>query len=68
MVGFHWVELIALFPTFFLPWIIGFAWILPDANRRGQPGVLWALITIPLGWLAILGYLIVRGLSRPAMR
>lgn len=48
-----------------IPWVIGFAWILPDANRRGQPGLLWALLTLPLGWLAVLGYLIVRAVQRP---
>lgn len=48
-----------------IPWIVGFAWMLPDANRRGQPGLLWALLTIPLGWLAVLGYLIARAVQHP---
>lgn len=48
-----------------IPWVVGFALILPDANRRGQPGLLWALLTLPLGWLAVLGYLIVRTVQRP---
>lgn len=61
--GFHWPELIFL--VFFslvvlVPWIIGFAWIVPDANRRGQPGWLWGLATLFLGWIAILSYLVVR--------
>jgi len=43
-----------------IPWVIGFAWVLPDANRRGQPGWLWALLTLPFGWLALLVYLAFR--------
>ncbi len=50
------------------PWIIGFGWVRPDANMRGQPGVLWALLTFPLSWAPILAYLIVRGLTRPTRR
>lgn len=70
MIAFHWPELIILFfwlvPLtfgFFFPWYLGFTWIRLDANRRGQPGWLWAFVTIPLGWLAILAYLVVRGVS-----
>jgi hypothetical protein len=70
VVGFHFYDL------FFCGWVIalwlvpvalGFFWIMPDADRRGQPGLIWAVATIPLGWLAVLGYLIVRALlpSRP---
>ena len=53
-----------------LPWIIGFTFVRADADRRGQPGWLWAVLTLPLGWLAILGYLIVRALGTqgPALR
>ena len=69
MVGTHWVEfsVITLLPVilFVTPWIIGFAWMLPDANRRGQPGFLWALLTIPLSWVAVLAYLIVRAITQP---
>lgn len=46
--------------------LIGFLWIRPDANTRGQPGLLWALLTIPLNWVAVLGYLIVRAVTVPA--
>ena len=53
---------------FGVPWAIGFIWILPDANRRGQPGILWALLTIPLGWIAVLAYTVVRALQpRPGL-
>jgi len=31
-----------------------------DANRHGQPGWLWAVLTIPFGWLAILIYVAIR--------
>lgn len=46
-----------------VPWAIGFTYLRRDADRRGQPGWLWALLTLPLGWLAILGYLIARSLD-----
>lgn len=55
MGGFHWEMLIV-----FAPVVIGFAWVWPDANRRGQPGWLWALLTIPFNWAALVAYLIVR--------
>src|SRR5215831_1735539 len=53
---------------FGLPVLIGFLWIWRDANRRGQPGWLWALMTIPLHWIAPLAYVVVRALvpQRPA--
>ena len=50
---------------FVIPWIIGLTYIRSDANRRGQPGWLWALVTFPFGWLAVLAYLLVRGASGP---
>lgn len=69
MVGTHWVEfsVISLLPVilFVAPWIIGFAWVRPDANQRGQPGFLWALLTFPLSWVAVLAYLIVRAITQP---
>jgi hypothetical protein len=46
-----------------IPCIIGVTYVRTDADRRGQPGWLWALLTIPLGWIAILGYVIVRSLD-----
>lgn len=65
MIGFRPVDIIMLLWVIFLiiPWIIGFAYVLPDANRRGQPGWLWAVLTLPLGWIALLAYLIVRSLQ-----
>lgn len=51
-----------LFVTLF-PWYLGFTWVRVDANRRGQPGWLWAFVTVPLGWLAILAYLVVRSIT-----
>ena len=46
MIGFHLPELIFLVflaSMLLVPWIIGFAWIVPDANRRGQPGWMWGV-------------------------
>ncbi len=64
MVAMHWYD---LFPClFFLPPIlIGFFWMRHDADRRGQPGLLWAVLTIPLSWVAVLAYLVVRAFSTP---
>ncbi len=47
----------------FLPIVLGFTYVRLDANRIGQPGWLWAFLTIPLGWIAILGYLVVRAMT-----
>jgi hypothetical protein len=46
-----------------LPIVLGFTFVRLDANRIGQPGWLWAFLTIPLGWIAILGYLVVRAIT-----
>ena len=46
-----------------VPWFVGFTSVRTDADRRGQPGWLWALLTLPLGWITILGYVIVRSLD-----
>ena len=62
MAGFHW-EIIIVAILGFAPVIIGFAWVWPDANRLGQPGWLWAVLTILLGWLALIAYVVVRGIS-----
>ena len=43
-----------------LPIILGFTVVRADANRNGQPGWLWALLTIPFGWLTILIYVAIR--------
>ena len=52
-----------LLAAFLLPIVLGFTFVRADADRLGQPGWLWALITIPLGWLALLAYLIVRAVG-----
>lgn len=56
-------ELLVLLGFFLLPLYIGIVWIRPDANRRGQPGWLWAFVTLPLGWIAILAYLVIRAIA-----
>ncbi|MGH2485199.1 MAG: hypothetical protein ACRDHE_04205 [Ktedonobacterales bacterium] len=48
---------------FFLPFIIGVGWIMPDANRRGQPGWHWAALTLPLSWVAPLASVVARRLT-----
>lgn len=63
MMGFHWPELLFLVflaAMIVVPWIIGLVWIVPDANRRGQPGWLWGMAALFLGWIAILAYLVAR--------
>ncbi|HEU5348682.1 MAG TPA: hypothetical protein VFU63_08730 [Ktedonobacterales bacterium] len=63
--SFHWFDLIPL--IFVLPPIlIGFLWMRREADTRGQPGLLWALLTIPLNWVAVLAYLVVRAFTPPA--
>lgn len=49
-----------------IPIIVGFTWVRTDANRSGQPGILWALLTIPFGWLAVLVYLAIRAIRTPS--
>jgi hypothetical protein len=61
--GFHAYDLIVLIALAFiwlLPLAIGFLYVRQDADRMGQPGIVWALLTIPLGWLAIILYLVAR--------
>lgn len=48
-----------------LPIILGFTYVRSDANRVGQPGWLWAVLTIPLGWLALLVYAVLRWFAPP---
>ena len=55
-------EALIFFVLLLLPWILGFTFVRADANRHGQPGWLWAVLTLPLGWIAILGYVVVRAL------
>ncbi|MDE3230308.1 MAG: hypothetical protein KGO05_10535 [Chloroflexota bacterium] len=54
-----------LFIIFLLPIIVGFTYVRADANRIGQPGWLWAILTIPLGWLTLLIYAILRWFAAP---
>jgi hypothetical protein len=61
----HWFDLIPLLIIFAPPILVGFLWIRPDADTRGQPGLLWALLTIPLTWVAVLVYLVMRSLTPP---
>ena len=64
----HWFELLpcGITALVILPAIlVGFLWIRPDADTRGQPGLLWALLTIPLSWIAVLAYAVVRALTPP---
>ncbi len=65
--GFHAYELILLLFVL-IPVLVGFLWIRPDANTRGQPGLLWALLTLPLNWVAVLAYLVVRAFTTSAPR
>ncbi|HET9110764.1 MAG TPA: hypothetical protein VFN78_08065 [Ktedonobacterales bacterium] len=45
-----------------LPIVLGFTAVRRDANRLGEPGWVWALLTIPLGWLTVLAYVVTRAL------
>ncbi len=56
------VALIGILIAFLLPIILGFTVVRADANRLGEQGWVWALLTIPLGWLTILAYVVVRAL------
>ena len=74
LVGLHleWYYLtmiVVLSFTWLLPLAIGFIYVRKDANRLGQTRSLRALLTIPLGWLAVLFYLLARMLhSAPVAR
>ncbi|HET9110765.1 MAG TPA: hypothetical protein VFN78_08070 [Ktedonobacterales bacterium] len=59
MIGMHWFDVIPVL-AFIVPIIIGVIWLAPDATRRGQPGWLWALLTIPFGWITLLVYVALR--------
>ena len=58
--GVHWPELFLLTMVWVLPLIVGFRYVRPDADSIGQPGIIWALLTIPFSWLAILLYVLAR--------
>ena len=55
-------QLLVLILAFLLPIVLGFTVVRADANRAGQSGWIWGVLTIPLGWLTILAYVIVRAL------
>jgi len=57
------IFLLAAVAMWLAPILIGVIWVRDDADRIGQPGWLWALLTIPLGWVAIIAYLVVRALQ-----
>lgn len=59
------VQLVVLVCVFFVPIVLGFTVVRGDANRLGQPGWLWAMLTIPFGWLALLVYSIARAFMQP---
>jgi hypothetical protein len=63
---------ILFLPVFFLimyliPIIVGFTWVRVDADRSGHPGILWAVLTIPFGWLSILVYVALRTVRTSSM-
>ncbi len=63
--GVHWYDaiiILILILATVVPILIGVFWIAPDARRRGQPGWLWALLTIPFGWFTVIAYAVVRAL------
>ncbi len=45
---------------------VGFTWLRLDADHSGQPGILWAVLTIPFGWFAVLLYVVIRFLRGPS--
>ena len=55
-----------LFAIWLLPIILGFTVVRADANRQGQPGWLWAVLTIPFSWLTILIYVAIRAATSGA--
>jgi hypothetical protein len=57
--GVHWYDVVLIFLTI-IPFLVGLFWIAPDARRRGKPGWLWALLTIPFGWITVLVYAVLR--------
>ena len=63
--GFSIIWLVFVFVVFLLPIILGFTFVRSDANRIGQPGWLWGVLTIPLGWLPLLIYAILRWFACP---
>lgn len=66
MAGFHVYELVLSATIFLPPILIGFLWMRPDADAHGQPGLVWALLTIPFSWIAVLVYVVVRAFASPS--
>lgn len=66
MAGIHGYDIFILLISPLIPLIIGIVWMAPDARRRGQPGWLWALLTIPFGWITVLLYAVLRLVRSPA--
>jgi hypothetical protein len=63
MIGFPFPILtscVIFIAGWFIPIILGFTVIRADANTHGQPGWLWAVLTIPFGWLTLLVYAVIR--------
>jgi ethanolamine transporter EutH len=52
--------------VYVIPITLGFTSIRKDADRSGQPGIMWAILTIPLGWLAVLVYIAIRAIRAPS--
>ncbi len=57
---------VIFFAIWLLPIILGFTVVRADANRHGQPGWLWAVLTIPFSWLTILIYVAIRAATSGA--
>jgi hypothetical protein len=58
-------RIVFLLVVFILPIVFGFTLVRGDANRIGQPGWLWAVLSIPFGWFALLIYAILRPFIGP---
>jgi uncharacterized membrane protein len=60
------VFLVLLLLIYLVPIIVSFTWVRQDADRIGQPGILWAVLSIPFGWLAVLVYVALRLVRAPS--
>ncbi len=63
---FRWLYLILLVIAWLLPVVLGFTVVRSDAERQGQPGWLWAILTIPFSWLTLLIYVAIRAATTSA--
>jgi hypothetical protein len=59
------VFLVFFLLIYLVPIIVSFTWVRQDADRIGQPGILWAVLSIPFGWLAVLVYVVLRLVRTP---